>query len=258
MSTTSISNVPSVKTQSGASRWFVLAYGLGCYTVGVAGLVAMILRTLGVLPVTGGPVARSGDLSRTLFNLGLITVFGLQHAIMAREGFKRRFTARMPVAIERSTFTGLSGILMGGIIWLWQPLPSVLWSVGTPALKAGLLALCALGWIYLLAATFAIDHFELFGVKQVVRNLAGQPTPSPDFRTRLMYRFDRHPIMTGVLVGLWSTPSMTLDRLVLALGFSAYIVVGVAIEERDLRRKHGAAYERYAKRVRSLVPPLPR
>ena len=95
-------------------------------------------------------------------------------------------------------------------------------------------------------------------MKQVWRNLAGKTTSAPEFRTRFMYRFDRHPIMTGVLIGLWSAPTMTLDRLVLALGFSAYIVVGVAIEERDLRRKHGATYERYAATVRSVVPPLPR
>ena len=163
MTTTSVSDVSPHYTRPGTSRWFVLAYGLGGYTVGVAGLVAMILRTLGVLPVTGGPVAFEGELSRTLFNLSLIAVFGLQHAIMAREAFKRRFTSLVPAAVERSTFTGLSGVLMGGIIWLWQPLPSVLWHVDSGTARAGLLGLCAFGWIYLLAATFAIDHFELFG-----------------------------------------------------------------------------------------------
>lgn len=258
MSSSALSGHSPARADAQGSPRLLFAYGVACYIVGVAGLVALILRTLGVLPVTGGFIALQSDPSRTLFNLGLVTIFGLQHAVMARASFKRRFTTVVPAAVERSTFTGVSGLLMGAIVWLWQPLPGVIWHVEAPLLRSSLIALCAFGWIYLLAATFAIDHFELFGVKQVWRNLSGKETPPPSFRTRLMYRFDRHPIMTGVLIGLWSTPFMTLDRFVLALGFSAYIVVGVAIEERDLRSRHGETYERYAQRVRSIVPPLPR
>lgn len=258
MSTASLPDFAPSSNRAGISRWISLAYGLVCYAVGVAGLVALILRTLEFIPVTGGPVTLQSGLSRTLFNLGLIGAFGVQHAIMAREGFKRRFAQVLPKAVERSTFTGISGVLIGAIVWLWQPLPELLWHADAGVLRTALLGLCAFGWVYLLTATFAIDHFELFGVKQVWRNVSGRATPEPTFRKRLMYRFDRHPIMTGVLIGIWSAPTMTLDRLVLALGFTAYIIVGVAIEERDLRRKHGDTYEQYAQSVRSLVPPLPR
>ncbi len=239
---------------SAFSRRAVFAYGVGAYNVGVAGLVALILATLGILPFTGGPVAIDGQGWRIAFNLGLISLFGVQHAIMARPAFKRWWTQVIPAAAERSTFVALSGILMGAIVGLWQPLPEVIWSAENGALRNALLGGCAFGWAYLLAATFAIDHFELFGLKQVWRNLKGLRTPSPTFQARLMYRFDRHPIMTGVLIGLWSTPDLTLERLVLALGFTAYIVVGVAVEERDLRRLHGAHYHLYAKRVRTIIP----
>ena len=232
----------------------VFVYGVGAYTVGVSGLVALILATLEILPFTGGPVSIDGTAGRIAFNLGLISLFGIQHAIMARPAFKRRWTQIIPAAAERSTFVALAGILMGAIVGLWQPLPEVLWAAGDGAPRYALLSLCAFGWAYLLAATFAIDHFELFGLRQVWRGLKGNSTPSPSFQARFMYRFDRHPIMTGVLIGLWSAPTLTVERLVLALGFTAYIIVGVTIEERDLRRLHGGAYQGYAKRVRTVIP----
>lgn len=232
----------------------LFATGVLCYAVGVSGLVALILATLDVVPFTGGPVELSGTWPAIAFNLGLIAVFGVQHAIMARPAFKERWTRVVHPAIERSIFTALAGGLVGLIVWLWQPLTDVFWTVGDGPARWALLGLCAFGWTYLLAASFAIDHFELFGLKQVWRNLTGRPTAPPPFRARLMYRFDRHPIMTGALLGLWSAPTMTLDRMVLALGFSAYIVVGVTMEERDLRRHLGATYVSYAKRVGTIVP----
>lgn len=232
------------------------AYGVGSYAIGVAGLLALILRSLGVLPAAGSPIALPGTWAPIALNLGLIAVFGVQHAIMARPAFKERWTRIIPKAVERATFVALSGLIMGAIVWLWQPLPAVVWSVESGAARAALLGLCAAGWAYLLLASFAIDHFELFGLRQVWRRLRGLDTAAPAFRARLMYRFDRHPIMTGVLVGLWSTPDLTLGRLVLNLGFSAYIVVGVTIEERDLRRHHGSTYADYARRVGTVVPLL--
>lgn len=245
-------------SSSVVSRLAALGYGLTCYAVGVSGLVAMILATLGVLPFTGGPVQLTSVAAKIMFNLGFVALFGIQHAIMARPAFKARWTRVIHPAVERATFTGLAGGIMGALIWLWQPLPAVVWSVESEGVALALRGLCALGWAYLLAATFAIDHFELFGVKQVWRNLRDLPTPSPEFKQRLMYRFDRHPIMTGVAIGLWSTPAMTVGHLVLALGFSAYIVIGVTMEERDLRRHHGARYAEYARRVKTIVPRLTR
>ncbi|MEM6568940.1 MAG: isoprenylcysteine carboxylmethyltransferase family protein [Planctomycetota bacterium] len=245
-------------SSSALKRYAAFGYGLTCYAVGVSGLVAMILATLGILPFTGGPVQLASTPTKIAFNLGLVALFGIQHAIMARPAFKERWTRIIHPAIERSTFTGLAGAIMGTLIWLWQPMPAMVWSVDSEGIALALRGLCAFGWAYLLAATFAVDHFELFGVKQVWRNLRDLPTPPPNFKERLMYRFDRHPIMTGVAVGLWSTPSMTVGHLALALGFSAYIVLGVALEERDLRRHHGARYADYARRVKTIVPRLSR
>lgn len=240
-----------------ASGALQFLYGVGCYHVGVAGLVSMILATLGVLPYTGGPVRIEGTWAPIAFNLALISVFGIQHAIMARPAFKKRWTRVIPEAVERSTFTAISGALMGALIWLWQPLGDVVWTVGDGPARWAVTGLCALGWAYMFTASFAIDHFELFGLRQVWGALRGLDTAPPKFRARLMYRFDRHPIMTGVFVALWAQPSMTLGSLVLALGFSSYIIVGVTIEERDLRRHHGDDYAGYARRVRTIVPRLP-
>jgi len=256
--TTYPSHITSPSSASTLARCITLVYGVGAYTIGVAGLVYIILVTLGLVPFTGGPLSVGSTGAAIAVNLGLVALFGVQHAIMARPGFKRRWTQIIPAAAERSTFTMLAGALMVLAMWLWQPLETSLWSIETPALRWALLGGCAFGWCYLLAATFAIDHFELFGLKHVWRNLRGLETPEPSFKQRAMYRFDRHPIMSGVLLGLWCTPDMTLARLVLALGFSTYIVLGVALEERDLIKKHGATYVAYAKSVRTLVPRMNR
>jgi protein-S-isoprenylcysteine O-methyltransferase Ste14 len=241
---------------SALSRWGILAFGLTSYAIGVAGLCYLILSSMGFVPYTGGPVAIESTGGRIAFSLALVALFGVQHAVMARSSFKAWWTKIIHPAAERSLFTLLAGALMALLCWLWQPLDSQVWLVETPALRIGLLALAGLGWTYLLAATFAIDHFELFGVKQVLRNLKGRPTASPPLTSRLMYRFDRHPIMSGVLIGLWATPDMQLHRLVLAVGLTLYVIIGVAIEEAELVRTHGDRYREYRDRVGTLVPRL--
>jgi len=239
-------------------RVAVFGYGMASYAIGVAGLLAMILATLGVLPLTGGPLHLDGRAGAIAFDVVLVALFGIQHAIMARPAFKQWWTTVIPKAAERSTFVLLSGLLMANAIWLWQPLDGALWTVESPTGRWLLLGGCALGWAYMLTASFAIDHFELFGVKQVWRNLRGLDTQEPKLVQRLMYRFDRHPLMTGVVLGLWCTPDMTFGRLALALGFSVYIVIGVAMEERDLIGRHGGRYVDFARRVRTIVPRLAR
>jgi protein-S-isoprenylcysteine O-methyltransferase Ste14 len=137
---------------------------------------------------------------------------------------------------------------------LWQPMPAVVWSVQVPAVRWLIFGIALAGWSYLFVASFAINHFELFGLRQVYQALRGRPlTPTP-FRIRWMYRFDRHPIMTGILLGIWATPTMTVDHLLFAAGFTLYIWVGVFFEERSLRRELGRPYEEYAARVGSIVP----
>jgi protein-S-isoprenylcysteine O-methyltransferase Ste14 len=236
------------------SRVAILAYSVTCYALGVSGLVWLILATLDVVPFTGGPAALSSTGAAITFNLVFVALFGFQHAIMARPAFKERWRRILPQAAERATFTLMAGLLMALAMWVWQPLPSTIWAFESPVLVMGLRGLCALGWAWLLAATFAIDHFELFGLKQAWRNFRGVDQAKSPFVMRLMYRFDRHPIMTGALIGLWATPVMRLDHLVLALGMTAYVVIGVFIEERTLVALHGDNYREYRRKVGALVP----
>lgn len=252
---TSLHTDRSVST-SGASfrRAGILAYGIGSYLTGVAALVALILVSLGALPLTGGPVHLADPVVAALFNLGLLALFGVQHSVMARAAFKRRWTRILHPSMERSTFVLATGVVLLPLVALWQPLPTIVWSASSPVAREVVTGIGLLGWSYLLLATFAIDHFELFGLQQSWRGFRGRlPVPVP-FRERWMYRFDRHPIMSGLLVGLWAVPEMTLGHLLFAAGFSAYVVVGVQFEERALRRQLGAVYESYRRRVPALVP----
>lgn len=246
----------SVAGSSVFSRTVVFLIGLLFYLLGVGGLLWIIAACFGLYPYTGGPVVLTSMPLAIAFNLSLVAVFGIQHAIMARSHFKERWTEIIHPALERATFVMLSGVILGGMQYLWQPLPQAIWSVESEAARIFLWALQGFAWSYLLLATFAIDHFELFGVKQVWRNLYSKDTPSPPFVSRLMYRFDRHPIMTGVLIGVWATPSMQLDHLVLAIGSTAYVILGVMIEERDLIRLHGETYLDYRKSVGTIVPQI--
>jgi protein-S-isoprenylcysteine O-methyltransferase Ste14 len=232
----------------------ILAYGVGSYLLGVAALVAAILASLGAYAFTGGPVHIANPVFATLFNLGLVVVFGVQHSVMARAGFKDRWTRTIHPSTERSTFVLATALVLLPLVALWQPLPAVVWSLRAPLVREALTGIALLGWAYLFLATFAIDHFELFGLQQSWDGFRGRPSMPVPFRERWMYRFDRHPIMTGLLVGLWATPEMTIGRLLFAAGLSAYVVFGVHFEERALRRQWGDEYESYRRRVRSLVP----
>lgn len=232
----------------------ILAYGLASYLAGVAALLGLILVMLGLVPFTGGPVRIGHPVLAALFNLGLIAAFGLQHSLMARAGFKERWTRVIHPAMERSTYVLATGLVLLPVMWLWQPMPAVVWSVASPMGRGALTCFALLGWAYLFLASFAIDHFELFGLQQVWRAFRGKAQASVPFRERWMYRFDRHPIMTGVLIGIWVTPVMTLGHLLFATACTAYLCIGVHFEERALRRQWGAAYEDYRRRVGTLVP----
>lgn len=237
----------------------VLAYGVGAYLVGVAALVALILVMLGQAAFTGGPIHIANPWLAAAFNVGLLVAFGLQHTVMARDWFKERLVRRVHPSMERSTYLLATGLFLLPLLALWQPLPTVLWSVHAPASRAALTALAMAGWAYLFLATFAIDHFELFGLQQVWRFFRGRPPASVLFRERWMYRFDRHPIMTGLLVGIWVTPEATGGHLLFAASASVYVAVGVYFEERALHREWGERYRGYRRRVGSIVPvPRPR
>ena len=251
MNASVLSHVPS---RSLRYRVAVFSFGVAAYLVGVGALVAAILLLLGIFQFTGGPFGALSLGAALGLDLLLLATFALQHSVMARPSFKARWTRVIPAAAERSAYLLATGLALGPLLVLWQPMPAVVWAVRAPLGRWLLVSVAIGGWAYLLAASFAINHFELFGLQQSYQALRARPlTPAP-FQVRWMYRFDRHPIMTGILIGMWVTPSMTVDRLLFACGMTVYVWIGVFFEERSLRRQLGRPYEEYCARVRSIVP----
>lgn len=196
----------------------------------------------------------SGSLVLALIvNLGLIALFGVQHSVMARQGFKSWWTRIVPKSIERSTFVIAGSGMLVILFAFWQPMPGIVWAFdGGGAMLMTTLFLA--GWLIVLASTFIIDHFDLFGLRQVYLEFRSRDyTPLP-FATRYLYRFVRHPLYLGFIIAFWATPVMTVGHLLLAAGFTGYILIAIRIEERDLVEFHGRAYLRYQERVPKLVP----
>jgi protein-S-isoprenylcysteine O-methyltransferase Ste14 len=231
------------------NRWIALAFGVACYLF--TGAVA--IYTVGFLIDWGVPnsAGRGGGLSleSILIDSSLIALFGLQHSVMARSSFKHWWTRFIPEPIERSTYVLFSDLAFVVLFACWQPLPGDAWHVANPVLQALLWALALLGVMMMTAATFAIDHCDLFGLRQVWDYFRGRTSPDVPFQIPVLYRFSRHPLMLGLLLALWSTPQMTWGRLLFVAGMSVYIFIGVQFEERDLRRRFGEDYERYRRRV---------
>lgn len=189
-----------------------------------------------------------------LFDAGLILCFGLQHSLMARAPFKAWLTRWLPAAAERSFYVLASSIALAAVFSFWQPVPIALWNFNGGWQRSVLAGLFWAGWAMVLASTFLIDHFDLFGLRQVwlfVRGLPYEPVP---FRDSWVYRHVRHPLMASFLVAFWATPLMTIGHLVLAAGMTIYILVGISFEERDLAKAFGDAYAQYRKRVPMLFP----
>ncbi|HEY4374227.1 MAG TPA: hypothetical protein VGN52_20040 [Burkholderiales bacterium] len=194
-----------------------------------------------------GPVA-------LFIDIGLVTLFALQHSVMARPGFKAVLARVLPAALERSTYVLASALLLALLCWQWQPLPALLWQVQAPPLRALLYALYAGGWLIAGAATCMISHGDLFGLRQVwaaARGMAYAPVP---FARVALYRHVRHPIMLGLLIAFWAAPDMSVGRLLFAALNTAYVFIGTWFEERDLRRAFGADYEAYAREAGMLLP----
>jgi protein-S-isoprenylcysteine O-methyltransferase Ste14 len=186
-------------------------------------------------------------------DLVLVGIFAIQHSIMARPAFKRWWAGTLPVACQRSTYVLLSSLILLLLFWQWRPIPTPIWRID--GMAAWLLAgIYWLGWLIVFASTFMIDHFELSGLRQAFSVLRGTELPGQSFRTPLLYKIVRHPIMLGLLLAFWATPEMTAGHLLFAVMSTAYILVGVQFEERDLIAEFGATYERYCQRVPMLLP----
>jgi len=188
-------------------------------------------------------------------DLLLLGLFAIQHSIMARPAFKRWSAKFLPEASQRSTYVLLSSLIQLLLFWQWRPIPIQVWHI--EGMAAGLLiGVYWLGWLIMLASTFMIDHFELSGLRQAFSALRGTELPGQSFRTPLLYKVVRHPIMLGLLLAFWATPEMTLGHLLFAIMSTAYILVGVQFEERDLIAEFGATYQHYRQRVPMLLPRL--
>jgi methanethiol S-methyltransferase len=189
-----------------------------------------------------------------IVNLLVLTVFALQHSVMARPAFKRWWTQFVPASIERSTYVLLATLALILILWQWRPMPAVVWHIDNPTLAMFVLGVSFFGWFLVLISTFLINHFELFGLQQVVLNILGRKSPEPHFKTPLLYKVVRHPIYLGFIIAFWAAPTMTVGRLLFAAVTTAYIFVGIWLEERDLIALFGDEYRRYRRRVAMLVP----
>ncbi len=187
-------------------------------------------------------------------DLGVVLLFGLQHSLMARASFKRALTRVVPEHLERATYVLASSVVLVVLMWQWRPLPTVLWNVHGTALSASLWTVNVLGWLGVPASSFMIDHFDLFGLKRAFHGFRKASYERKGFVAPLFYKYVRHPMMTSLLVGLWATPHMTVGHLLLSVGMSAYIVVGVHFEERSLREELGVAYERYQASTPKFLP----
>lgn len=232
----------------------ILAYGVVCYSVffAVFSYAILFIGNIGISPSldTLGevPLARA-----LLINAGLLTAFALQHSIMARPAFKRRWTQVIPQAAERSTYVLASSLLLGAIVAFWQPLGGMVWTVQQPIAVAALYTLFALGWGLVFLASFQIDHFDLFGLRQVWLYFRGRPYVPPKFVIPWLYRHMRHPLYVGLMIGLWAAPTMTMAHLLFALLCTGYIFVGVRLEEQDLE-KALPEYRQYKQEVPRFLP----
>ena len=186
-------------------------------------------------------------------NAGLVLLFGLQHSIMARAGFKRALTRLIPAHLERATYVLASSLMLSTLMWLWQPLTTSVWKV-QGAIAAALWVVNGLGWLGVPLSSFMIDHFDLFGIKQAFGEFRRSSVERKGFVTPLLYKYVRHPMMSALLVGLWFTPSMTVGHLVLSVTMSIYIVIGVHFEEQSLTRELGRAYLGYRASTPKFLP----
>ena len=230
-------------------------YGVGCYAMFsvvfayMAGFVANVLVPKSIDSATTTPVGMA-----VMIDLWLLELFAAQHSIMARPAFKRVWTRFVPQPIERSTYVLMSNLVVMLMMWQWRGIDLVVWDVHQPALRAALWGLFAVGWLLVPGVSLMIDHFDLFGIRQVWLHLKGRAYEALPFRVPMLYKHVRHPLYIGWTIAFWATPTMTAGHLLFAVVLTVYMVLAAQVEERDLVAYFGRAYEEYRRRVPMFVP----
>jgi methanethiol S-methyltransferase len=241
------------------TRLLSIGYGAACYVIFLAAFLYSIAFVGGFgVPrtVDSGIDASVGE--AIVVNVLLLGLFAVQHSVMARPVFKRWWTRLVPRTIERSTYVLLSSLALFLLFWQWRTMPAVIWHVTWAPGRIALWGLFALGWITVLLSTFLIDHFDLFGLRQVYLAWRGTPYTNLEFRESLLYRVVRHPLMLGFLIAFWAIPTMTAGHLLFAFATTGYILIAIQLEEHDLVAALGDRYRDYRARVPMIVPGLHR
>ena len=239
-------------------RWLIFLYGVLSYAI----FFATFLYAIGFVgnlwvPKSIDSARETSLVAALLINAGLLGVFAIQHSVMARPAFKRWWTRIIPKEAERSTYTLLSSVALIVLFAFWEPIGGTVWSVQSPLAQALIYVAYAFGWGLVLVSTFLINHFDLFGLRQVWLQLRRRPYTPVSFGSPWLYRIVRHPLYVGLLLAFWSAPTMTLTHLVFAIATTIYILIAIQLEEHDLVAEH-PEYARYRKRVPMLVPFLKR
>jgi methanethiol S-methyltransferase len=237
------------------SRVLAFLYGVTAYAVSFATLLYAIgfVEGAGVPKgIDDGVVAPMTE--ALVVNLLLLSLFAVQHSVMARAQFKAVWTRLVPKSIERSTYIAAASLALIVLYWQWRPMPGVIWQASDPQVATAITGLSLLGWLLVLLSTFFINHFELFGLQQVFNNLVGRDMPTPRFRVPALYKLVRHPLYLGLLIAFWAAPVMTAGHLLFTAVNTFYILIAIRLEERDLIDAFGEEYRRYRARVSMLLP----
>jgi protein-S-isoprenylcysteine O-methyltransferase Ste14 len=233
-----------------AAIYGIIAYGFTLVSLlYLIGFVGNLVVPKSIDSGIAGPLLQS-----VIVDTLLIGLFAIQHSVMARQGFKRWWTRMVPPAIERSTYVLFASFALLLLYWQWQPIPAPVWTVNNPTVASLLVGIFWLGWVVLVASTFLLSHFELFGLSQVFMRLFDRQPAETKFRAPSLYRRVRHPIYLGILLAVWATPAMTVGHLLFSVVITGYILIGIQLEERDLIQQFGDQYRRYKQQAAMLIP----
>ncbi len=226
-----------------------MTYALFAYAVGSAALFWFFLASTNLVPYSLSGMQAENSFVALLINSGLVLLFALQHTIMARKRFKQKWTRIIPAHLERSTFVLAAGAAIALMLWYWQALPGIVWSIEHEYIRIATRGLAFWGIAYVLFSTLVANHFELLGLRQTWLYVIGRPYTPVDFRRQWVYRYSRHPMMLGLLIVFWATPDMPASRFVLAVLLTVYTFMGIWFEERSLRQEFGGKYLDYKKEI---------